>query len=99
MHAVTVFLYVLLCQMVKMATFSLCQNCEGVDINEHIAPMNQLASLFLPAAFGLVAGMAHGVVSHAMDLPISLGEQVVLPLVESDPWSLLCLTVEPGRCG
>ncbi|MEO1791156.1 MAG: hypothetical protein AAFR25_02900 [Cyanobacteria bacterium J06629_19] len=50
--------------------------------------MNQLASLFLPAALGLVAGMAHGVVSHAMDLPMSLGEQVVLPLVESDPWSL-----------
>ncbi|MGD1864766.1 MAG: hypothetical protein ACFB0D_09440 [Phormidesmis sp.] len=50
--------------------------------------MNYLASLLLPAALGLVAGMAHGVASHVMDLPMSLSEQMVAPLVESDPWGL-----------
>ncbi|MEL6604774.1 MAG: hypothetical protein AAFP20_16295 [Cyanobacteria bacterium J06614_10] len=38
--------------------------------------MNYLASLLLPATLGLVAGMAHGIVSHTMGLPVSLGEQV-----------------------
>ena len=42
--------------------------------------MNSLASLLLPAALGLIAGMTHGVVSHALDLPESLVEQVATPL-------------------
>ena len=41
--------------------------------------MNYLAFLILPATLGLVAGLAHGVVSHTMDLPIPLGEQMLLP--------------------
>ncbi len=50
--------------------------------------MNYLTSLLLPAALGLIAGMAHGVASHVMDLPMSLGEQLAAPLVESEPWGL-----------
>ncbi|MEM6868996.1 MAG: hypothetical protein AAF528_11520 [Cyanobacteria bacterium P01_C01_bin.121] len=50
--------------------------------------MNYLASLLLPATLGLIAGMAHGAVSHMMDLPMSLSEQVAAPLVESDPWGI-----------
>ena len=38
--------------------------------------MNSLASLFLPALFGLMAGIGHGVVAHHNDLPFSLTEQV-----------------------
>ena len=49
--------------------------------------MNYLASLFVPAALGMIAGVAHGVVSHAMDLPMSLSEQVLMPL-ESAPLPL-----------
>ncbi len=35
-----------------------------------------IRSLFLPALVGLVAGMAHGVVSHRAELPVSLTEQL-----------------------
>ncbi|EDX84646.1 hypothetical protein S7335_2343 [Synechococcus sp. PCC 7335] len=42
--------------------------------------MNYLASLILPATLGLVAGVAHGVVSHTMDLPMSLSDQILIPL-------------------
>ncbi|MEL7069289.1 MAG: hypothetical protein AAGN15_11640 [Cyanobacteria bacterium J06581_3] len=42
--------------------------------------MNSLASLLLPAALGLIAGITHGVVSHTLDLPESLAEQVTSPL-------------------
>ena len=38
--------------------------------------MNTLASLALPAFFGLVAGVGHGIVSHQADLPLSLTEQI-----------------------
>ena len=47
--------------------------------------MNYLASLILPAALGLVAGMAHGVVSHTMDLPMALEDQVVMPFEAAQP--------------
>jgi len=50
--------------------------------------MNYLASLLLPAALGLVAGMAHGVTAHVMDLPMSLSEQLAEPFVESEPWGI-----------
>lgn len=42
--------------------------------------MNYLASLLLPAALGVIAGVAHGVVSHNMDLPMSLTDQILMPL-------------------
>lgn len=42
--------------------------------------MNRLASLVLPAALGLIAGISHGVVAHSMDLPMSLSEQLLQPL-------------------
>lgn len=47
--------------------------------------MNYLASLILPAALGLVAGMTHGVVSHSLDLPIALEDQIVMPLESAQP--------------
>lgn len=47
--------------------------------------MNYLASLFLPAALGLIAGLAHGVVAHTMDLPVPLSEQVLMPLEATQP--------------
>ncbi|MEM6611129.1 MAG: hypothetical protein AAF652_02545 [Cyanobacteria bacterium P01_C01_bin.72] len=39
--------------------------------------MNNQASLFFAAIFGLIAGMGHGVVSHYQELPFSLSEQVI----------------------
>ncbi len=47
--------------------------------------MNHLASLIIPAALGLIAGLAHGVVSHAMDLPMPLSEQILMPLESVQP--------------
>lgn len=47
--------------------------------------MNRLAALVLPAALGLIAGISHGVVSHSMDMPVSLTEQVLQPLGASQP--------------
>ncbi len=47
--------------------------------------MNYLASLAIPAALGLIAGLAHGVVSHATDLPIPLSEQILMPLESAQP--------------
>ena len=47
--------------------------------------MNKFAALFLPAALGLIAGISHGVVSHSMGLPMSLGEQVLQPMGTSQP--------------
>ncbi len=38
--------------------------------------MNNLASLVLPAVIGLVSGIGHGIISHHLDLPLSLTEQV-----------------------
>ncbi len=37
-------------------------------------------SLLTPALIGLMAGVGHGILSHHLDLPVSLGEQLVLPL-------------------
>jgi len=47
--------------------------------------MNYLVSLLLPATLGLMAGMAHGVVSHAMDLPMGLEDQMLMPFESSQP--------------
>lgn len=47
--------------------------------------MNYLASLVLPAALGLIAGISHGVVSHYADLPMSLSEQLAQPFEASGP--------------
>jgi hypothetical protein len=41
----------------------------------------------LPALIGLIAGIAHGVVSHQAGLPLGLVEQMY-QLVERDPISL-----------
>ena len=41
--------------------------------------MKTLASITLPALFGLVAGIGHGIMSHQADLPMSLTEQVAAP--------------------
>ena len=45
--------------------------------------MNRLAALVLPAALGLIAGISHGVVSHSMNMPVSLTDQVLQPLGSS----------------
>ncbi|MBE9059446.1 hypothetical protein [cf. Phormidesmis sp. LEGE 11477] len=47
--------------------------------------MNYLASLVLPAALGMIAGVAHGVISHEMNLPLSLADQVLMPLESVQP--------------
>jgi hypothetical protein len=39
-------------------------------------PMQYIASLILPAALGLLAGLGHGFISHQAHLPMSLGDQV-----------------------
>ena len=41
--------------------------------------MDNLKSLILPAFLGLVAGVAHGVISHQAKLPMSLTEQLISP--------------------
>lgn len=38
--------------------------------------MKSLSFLMMPALIGLLAGVAHGIVSHRADLPVDLGEQV-----------------------
>ena len=38
--------------------------------------MNSFAFLVTPAMLGLIAGVAHGVVSHYADLPLALTDQV-----------------------
>jgi hypothetical protein len=45
--------------------------------------MNYLASLFVPAALGLFAGIGHGVVSHYANLPVSLSDQLLQPNVQT----------------
>lgn len=47
--------------------------------------MNRLAPLVLPAALGLIAGISHGVVAHSMNMPTSLGDQLLQPLSSSQP--------------
>ncbi len=47
--------------------------------------MNYLASLLLPAALGLMAGITHGFVAHAMDLPVGLEDQIVMPFESVQP--------------
>ncbi|WP_293117629.1 hypothetical protein [Okeania sp. SIO1I7] len=42
--------------------------------------MNNFASLVLPAILGIITGVGHGIISHQADLPVSLTEQVALPL-------------------
>ncbi|MGD1953066.1 MAG: hypothetical protein ACFB14_25990 [Leptolyngbyaceae cyanobacterium] len=39
--------------------------------------MDNLKSLVLPAFLGLAAGVAHGILSHQADLPMSLTEQLI----------------------
>ncbi|MBX2865322.1 MAG: hypothetical protein KTR27_17365 [Leptolyngbyaceae cyanobacterium MAG.088] len=46
--------------------------------------MDNLKSLILPAFLGLTAGMAHGIVSHQVGLPMSLTEQLLSPFVASE---------------
>ena len=38
--------------------------------------MNYLPSLLLPALFGLLTGIGHGVIAEKLDLPFSLTEQI-----------------------
>ena len=38
--------------------------------------MSNLASLVLPAVIGLASGIGHGIISHYLDLPLSLTEQL-----------------------
>lgn len=38
-------------------------------------PVSSFSFLLTPALLGLVAGFAHGLVSHQADLPLSLAEQ------------------------
>ncbi|MEM8613557.1 MAG: hypothetical protein AAGF93_16160 [Cyanobacteria bacterium P01_H01_bin.105] len=45
--------------------------------------MDNLKPLILPAFLGLVAGVAHGIVSHQARLPMSLTDQLVSPFVSS----------------
>ena len=45
--------------------------------------MNKLSSLVLPAIFGLLAGVTHGVISHHNNFPVSLNEQFIAPLSQS----------------
>jgi len=47
--------------------------------------MNYVASLVLPAALGLIAGITHGFVSHTMELPVPLSEQIMQPLGSVQP--------------
>ncbi len=49
--------------------------------------MKYVASLVLPAALGLIAGITHGFVSHTMDLPVPLSEQILQPLSAVQPLS------------
>ncbi|ESA32615.1 hypothetical protein N836_25200 [Leptolyngbya sp. Heron Island J] len=46
--------------------------------------MNNLRSLVLPAFLGLTAGVAHGIMSHQVGLPMSLAEQLVKPFVATE---------------
>ena len=45
--------------------------------------MDNLKPLILPAFLGLVAGMAHGVISHQAKLPMSLTDQLISPFTSS----------------
>lgn len=47
--------------------------------------MNNFASLVLPAVFGLIAGIGHGISSHYQELPFSLSEQILQPFT-SEPY-------------
>ena len=49
--------------------------------------MDNLKHLFLPALLGLTAGMAHGVIAHHADLPMSLTEQLVKPFAPAQVMS------------
>ncbi len=42
-----------------------------------IPGMNNFAALLMPSLIGLFAGISHGLISHQLDLPMSLPEQVV----------------------
>lgn len=42
--------------------------------------MNDFQSIATAAIIGLIAGIGHGVISHKVDLPISLIDQFVEPL-------------------
>ena len=46
--------------------------------------MTDLRSLVLPAFLGLTAGVAHGIISHQVGLPMSLTEQLVTPFVATE---------------
>ncbi|MEL6902803.1 MAG: hypothetical protein AAFP07_17835, partial [Cyanobacteria bacterium J06606_4] len=41
--------------------------------------MEKLHSFLLPALLGLVAGFSHGLVTHYMELPNSLGDPLMQP--------------------
>ena len=49
--------------------------------------MNTLSSLVLPAIFGLLAGVSHGVISHYNNSPVSLSEQFIVPLNQSQQFT------------
>ena len=61
------------------------ENRESVGVAYQRTSMNYLASLLLPAALGLIAGATHGLVSHAMDLPVALEDQMVFPFESVQP--------------
>ncbi|MGD1804049.1 hypothetical protein ACP6PL_01215 [Dapis sp. BLCC M126] len=45
-----------------------------------------LASLIFPAILGLITGVGHGIISHQADLPMSLTDQLQLPLQTNQSW-------------
>ncbi len=47
--------------------------------------MNSLTNLIVPALFGLMTGVGHGIVSHNAGLPMSLTDQIlqVMPVENS----------------
>ena len=46
--------------------------------------MDNLKTLILPAFLGLTAGVAHGVISHQVGLPMSLAEQFMRPFTAAE---------------
>jgi hypothetical protein len=49
--------------------------------------MNNLPSLFLPAIFGLLTGIGHGIISEHLDLPFSLTQQIISSSSFESSWN------------